>query len=305
MRLLPSHRLLKLLLAGAACFSTFLFTPSVANACSPGPDSEIMVGNLQLVENADLVFVGTLEKAVGQERFGKKILVKPTLLLKGAKLPKEAYIFGQFSDEFFDVGDEKIRVDARKSDPFDLYRPHAEVWEGGCVRQVFDKGMQLLLFFKRQDGELVQYDPIHSRSAEDVSSPESLWVQAVKIYADIIKLPKSEQHVALNAKMLELRKAASNDGGKILLADDIERQLAGCGPIAEFGGEGGKCSKSEWVYNYVNSAYRTQPNIVSVKNSPVGVGASWKWPSVIMIFLGLLAVALFIMNFRSREAPVT
>jgi hypothetical protein len=303
-RLLPGHRLPKLLFAGAACFSTCLFTPSVANACTPGPNSEIMVGNFQLVENADLVFVGTLEKAVGKEGFGQQILVKPTLLLKGKELPKEAYIFAQFSDEIFDVGDEKIRVDARKSDPFDLYRPHTEVWEGGCVRQVFDKGMQLVLFFKWQDGELVQYDPNHSRSAEDVSSLGSLWVQAVKIYADILKLPKSEQRVALNAKMLELQKAAWNDGEKLLLADDIERQLAGCGPIADFGREGGKCSKSEWVYNYVNSAYRTQPNIVSVKNSPVGVGASWKWPSVIMILLGLLAVALFIMNFRSRKALV-
>ena len=264
-----------------------------------------MVGNFQLVENADLVFIGTLEKALEKESFSQKILVKPTLLLKGNKLPKEAYIFAQFSDEIFDVGDEKFRFDARKSDPFDLYRPHAEVWGGGCVRQVFDKGMQLLLFFKWQDGELVQYDPIHSRSAEDVSSPESLWVQAVKIYADILKLPKSEQRVALNAKMLELRKAAWDDDGRLLLADDIERQLAGCGPIAEFGGEGGKCSKSEWVYNYVNTAYHTQPNIVSLKNSPTGVGASWKWPSIIMILLGLLAVALFIMNFRSRKALVT
>lgn len=263
-----------------------------------------MVGNLQLVENADLVLVGTLEKALEKQNFSQKILVKPTLLLKGNKLPKELYIFGQFSDEFFDIGNEKIRITARKSDPLDLHRPHAEVWEGGCVRQVFDKGMQLLLFFKWQDGELVRYDPIHSRSAEDVSSLESLWVKAVKIYARILELPKSERRAAMNAKMLELRETAWNDDGKRLLADDIERQLAGCRPASEFEIEPGKCSKVEWVYNYVNAVYRTPPNIVSAKSAPAGIGASWQWPSVIMSLLGLLAVLLFIANFRTRKFSV-
>jgi hypothetical protein len=301
-KFLQEHRLAKLLLAGAVHLSTCLFTPSVASACSPGPDSEIMTGNLELVERADIVFVGTLEKAVEEDEFRQKILVKPTLLLKGMELPKEAFISGQFSDKVLDLGDgKKIRVDARKSDPFDLYRPHTEVWEGGCDRKVFDKGMQLLLFFKWQDGELVQYDPIHSRSAEDVSSLESLWVQAVKIYADILKLPKSEQRAAMNAKMLELRQVAWNNDGKLLLADDIERQLAGCRPASQFDFGRGKCSKSEWVYNYVNAAYHTQPNIVSVKSAPVGIGADWKSPLVIISLLGMLALALFGMNFRSKR----
>jgi hypothetical protein len=94
---------------------------------------------------------------------------------------------------------------------------------GGCVRYLFDKGMQVLLFLHRQDGALTLAGYPFARTAEDVPS-DAPWVKAVRLYVEIAALPKGERRRALIAHRDQFRAAPSDPDSK-LLADDIDRQI--------------------------------------------------------------------------------
>lgn len=238
----------------AAC----VVTANPIFACSLSPDYKGPETNFELVQQADVIFVGTLVKSLGKDEFERSILVKPSLLLKGSMLPEAVKIRGYLSDRTLKIPDKEYRVVANSSEPFDLWRPHPEVWIGGCTRQSFNQGMQVVLLFTKNGDKLEWYDPPFTRSSEDVSGPNALWVQAIKTYVRIGRLSPEKQRAALRTEMLNLRKDSFGDRGRTLLADDIERHLAGVGPLSDFGYSAGTPNEARWLHNIVNETYHAR-----------------------------------------------
>lgn len=204
------------LLAPALALAAAL-AASPAGACSVVSTYRVPT-NLELAERADTIVLGTVERQEGEGgAFDTAVVVRPTLLLKGAELPAEVRLRGYLAK---DVGRQ-----ATRSDPSELHRVNPDALSGGCNRYVFEPGMQLVLFLKRDaKGELRPTLPPFARAAEDVPGPDSPWVKAVRLYAEIAALPAGQRRAALAARRAALR--ASADPDSALLAADIGRQLA-------------------------------------------------------------------------------
>ena len=173
--------------------------------------------SLELAERADLILLGTAEGEIpAEDDYGMgEVLIRPVELLKGESLPSELRIRGYLSD------DPGLVV---ASNPRDLFNPNPGALIGGCTRYIFERGMLLLLFFERDDeGRLQLASYPFARSAEDVPSRDSPWVQAVRLYVEISALPERERRAALIARRDALR--AQGNADSALLADDIDRQL--------------------------------------------------------------------------------
>ncbi len=201
--------LLALALAGAPAG-----TP--AAACSVVPGYRVPTA-LELAGQAEAIVLGTVERQEDEgSPFETEVVVRPTLLLKGAELPAEVRLRGYLA-----TGEGQA---ATRSDPRELFRVNPDALSGGCNRYVFERGMQLVLFLRRDGrGELRPSLPPFARAAEDVPGPESLWVRAVRLYADISALPAKQRRAALIARRDALR--ASGDPDSALLAADVDRQL--------------------------------------------------------------------------------
>lgn len=278
-------------------------TGTSAHACSLPEDYRGPETNFDLVQQADTILVGTLVKSVGDDEFERKILVQPTQLLKGPSLPKTVHILGFLSDRTVEIDGKEFELRVKKSEPLDLWRPHPEVWMGGCRRNVFEKGTQLLLFFKSDAGGLEWFSPPFTRSSEDVTDTNALWVRAVKIYAKIAQLPKSDQRPALISEMQTLRqKDAFGRNESALLADDIERALAGVGPVSGFDTGPESAKARMWADNITEQMYFSLPQPREIKESHDRP----KWPQAsIWIGLSLLVAsitAVGLMFIRRREA---
>jgi len=191
-----------------------LLPSAPAAACSMAPGYRVPT-SLELAERADTILLGTVESALpGPEHDLGQVIVRPTLLLKGSALPAEVKFRGYISNEW---------ARAIPSDSRDLKNPNPGALTGGCVRYVFDRSMLLLLFLERRDGVLVLAPYSFARSAEDVPSADSLWVRAVRFYAEVAALPVAERRRALVARRDQLR--AASDPESKLLAEDIDRQI--------------------------------------------------------------------------------
>jgi hypothetical protein len=287
----------------AVALTALTLVSGSALACSPAPDYKGPGTNFELVQEADTIFVGSLVRSLGKDWLDRKLLVKPTYLLKGPTLPKEVSIRGFLSDETIQLPDKSIRVRATKSSELDLWRPNPEVWIGGCSRQTFNRGMQVVLFFKQDAGQLRWLDPAFARSSEDVAGPNNLWVRAVKLYAQIGQLPLAEQKAALRTEMLKLRKDRFLKSENTLLADDIERQLAGVGPVSHFYIERSTADERRWIENIVNESYRGQVAIPIDVMSPPKPRSSWNplWVlGGIFFVVGGIVIATILRN-RARK----
>lgn len=191
-------------------------------AASPAPACSVVSTyrvptNFELVERAEAIVLGTVERQEGEgSAFDTEIVVRPTLLLKGAALPPEVRLRGYLAKGGGNF--------ATRSGPRELFRVNPDALTGGCNRYVFDKGMQLVLFLQRDDkGVLRPSLPPFARAAEDVPGPDSLWVKAVRLYVEIAALPAKQRRAAMTARRDALR--ASADPDSLLLADDIDRNL--------------------------------------------------------------------------------
>lgn len=262
--------------------------------------------NFELVQKADTILAGTLVQSVGNDEHDRKILVKPTLLLKGSNLPKMVYIRGYLSDRTYEMQGKKYRLIIKKSDPLDLWRPHPEVWQGGCWRQSFEKGSQLLLFFKKRDNRLEWFNPPLTRSSEDVTGSDSLWVRAVTTYVRIGQLPGPDQRPALVRELEALRKDISYErNGKSLLADDIERVLAGVGPTARFEPQPNTDKNTKWAFNISNASYLSLPEAIEINGRQAASRPQW---TIIATIFGLLFVigllcALVAISRKTKLSP--
>jgi hypothetical protein len=174
--------------------------------------------NLELAERAEAIVLGTVELQEGEGgAFETRVVVRPTLLLKGAVLPAEVRLSG-----FLATG----AVVVTSSDPRELHRVNPDALGGGCNRYIFRRGMQLVLFLRRDGrGELRPELPPFARAAEDVPSADAPWVKAVRLYAEVAALPAKRRRAALVARREALR--SSGDADAALVAADIDRQLRG------------------------------------------------------------------------------
>lgn len=286
--------------------ASFAFASNTASACSMAPDYNAPKTNFELVQQADTILTGTLVQSVGNDEYVRKILVKPTLLLKGSVLPKTAYIRGYLSDRTYEMQGKKYRLTIKNSDPLDLWRPHPEVWQGGCTRQSFEKGSQLLLFFNKRDNRLEWFNPPFTRSSEDVTGSDALWVRAVTTYVRISKLPGPDQRPALVRELEALRKDISYErNGKSLLADDIERVLAGVGPTARFEPQPNADKYTKWAFNISDASYLSVPEAVEINGRQAASRPQW---TIIATIFGLLFViglgfVLVVISRKTKLSP--
>ncbi|RYD44986.1 MAG: hypothetical protein EOP63_03385 [Sphingomonadales bacterium] len=201
------------LLAAVALFAA----PLPAFACSVAPGYHVPT-NLELVDDADLILLGTVTEgdfepdSTPEQMIG----VEPVAALKGTMPNAPIALPATIAAD----------ADAQLSNPYQLKDAHPQSLAGACVRYVFPRGSRVLFFLARQDGAWHPAGGPFSRWAEDVLTDDAPWLQAVRFYIDIAKLPEEDRAAALAARRDELG-ALGDDPVAQLIAADIDRQLAG------------------------------------------------------------------------------
>lgn len=202
-----------------------LAAPLPAIACSVAPGYRVPT-NMELVERADLILLGTVTAGdfESDSTDRQMIAVEPVAALKGAMPTAPVALPAMIATS------EAILL----SNPYELEEAHPQSFAGACVRYAFPRGSRILFFLDRQDGGWQPAGGPFSRWAEDVLTDDAPWLQAVRFYLDVAKLPEDERTAALTARRDELR-ALGDDPVAQLIAADIDRQLAG--PNAPLRGE--------------------------------------------------------------------
>ena len=199
--------------------------PLPALACSVAPGYRVPT-NMELVEEADLILLGTIAdgdfEPDGTER--PMIAVQPVAALKGAMPPAPIAIPAMITTD----------AAARLSNPYELEHAHSQSLAGACVRFIFLRGSRVLFFLDREDGAWRVAGGPFSRWAEDVLTDDAPWLQAVRLYVEVAKLPEADRTAALAARRDELA-AIEDDPVAQLIAADIARQMDG--PNAPLRGE--------------------------------------------------------------------
>lgn len=203
-------------LAALAC----LAAPFPAFACSVASDYRVPT-NLELVERADLILLGTVTAGdfAPDSSEEQMIAVEPVEALKGAMPTGPVALPAMIA-----TGAEML-----PSNPYELREAHPQSFAGACVRYVFPRGSRVLFFLDREDGRWREAGGPFSRWAEDVLTDDAPWLQLVRFYIGIAKLPEEERTAALIARRDELG-ALGDDPVAQLVAADIGRQLAGPNP---------------------------------------------------------------------------
>jgi hypothetical protein len=202
-----------IILAGLA----ILAAPIPAAACSVAPGYRVPT-NLELVERAELILIGTVTPGdVGPDSSERPMIaVEPVEALKGAMPTAPIALPAMIATD----------SEFQLSNPYELKEAHPQSFAGACTRYVFPRGSRILFFLDRQDGTWHEAGGPFSRWAEDVLTDDAPWLQAVRFYVDVAKLPEDGRIAALTARREELG-ALGDDPVAQLLAADIDRQLAG------------------------------------------------------------------------------
>jgi hypothetical protein len=215
-RLVPIAATLALALAAAP-----------AAACSVGADYR-MPTNLELAGHADTI---VLARVVGahQDEQGRQtaVVIRPLETIKGE--PQQGDIALQGMTLASD------RSGSRLSDPYEFVRPHEQAYAGACIRTVFPPGTTALFFLRvGHEGMWAPAGTAYSRWAEDVTDPQSPWVQLARLYTVAAALPREDRAPFLEDEREALLARAGHDDPTAplarLMADDIARQLAGPAP---------------------------------------------------------------------------
>ena len=203
-------------------------TSQSANACSVTDEYQVPT-NLELAAEADLILLAKVESGPTEisGRPDMAMTVTPVATLKG-QLPSGPLVLpGMIAEPRFAV----------LSSPLQLEEAHPLAYIGGCTRYMFVKGATVLFFLSPAEklykgevpaemkGRLVPAGGPFSRWAEDVLSDTSPWVRATRIYVAASALPQDQQKTMLVAERDKLRAAGDQDSK--VIADDIDRQLAG------------------------------------------------------------------------------
>lgn len=198
--------------------AALLSVSGAAQACSVVPGYQVPTA-LELTARADAIILARVgEHIPGTESYDLgRVVLEPETLIAGDTLPTGLTVSGYHSNEGWQ---------ARPSDPNDLRNANPDAFAGGCSRYVFDRGMLLLLFVTRQaDGSWDIIDSAFARTLEDVPNADALWVRAVRYYATVARLPRSERNALMRAEQRRLM--ATGDPQDALLAADIRRQIKG------------------------------------------------------------------------------
>lgn len=189
--------------------------PLSAHACSVAAGYRVPT-NMELVEGADLILLGTVTAGESDDAGQQMVAIEPVEALKGA-MPSAPIALPAM-----------IATDdtARLSNPYELEEAHPQSLAGACVRYIFPRGSRVLFFLDREDGDWQVSGGPFSRWAEDVLTDDAPWLQAVRFYAAVAKLPEAERAAALAARREELA-AIDDDPVAQLIAADIGRQLEG------------------------------------------------------------------------------
>lgn len=172
---------------------------------------------LELAERADAIILARVTKEIPnkEEEWKGQLSLLPETLIAGESLPTEIRIEGSFGDD---------RHQPTTSDPNELATANPDAFAGACNRYIFNRGMLLLLFLKKDSrGQLQVIDSAFARTLEDVPNAESLWVRAVRYYAMVVKLPTNARREAMNAERNRLRGTGNRQDA--ILAADIDRQM--------------------------------------------------------------------------------
>ena len=207
----------KLFLSLAAAVA--IAAPLPALACSPVAGYRVPT-NMELTAEADMILLAvitggtTMDAASDPDEM--RIDLRPVAVLKGdpAAAPTAlpvALASGRF---------------ALLSNPYDLENAHPLSFIGGCIRYMVPKGSRVLFFLDRRDNQWVPAGGPFSRWAEDALTNDAPWLAAVRFYLEVQALPEASRTAALVARRDALR-AKADDAVAQLLADDIDRQLAG------------------------------------------------------------------------------
>jgi hypothetical protein len=197
--------------------AALLAAPLPAFACSVAPGYRVPT-NLELVERADLILLGTVTDGdfAPDSTDEQMISVEPVAALKGAMPTGPVALPAMIAPA----------AEMQLSNPYELKDAHPQSLAGACVRYVFPRGSRVLFFLDRQDGNWREAGGPFSRWAEDVLTDDAPWLQAVRFYIDVAKLPDEERSAALTARRNELAELGDDPVAQ-LLAADIDRQLAG------------------------------------------------------------------------------
>lgn len=200
------------LLAAAA----LLVAPLPALACSVAPGYHVPT-NLELVERADLILLATVTGDFAPDgRPEPMIAVEPVEAFKGTMPNAPIALPAMIAAD----------GDIQLSNPYQLRDAHPQSLAGACVRYVFPRGSRILFFLDRQDGGWQPAGGPFSRWAEDALTDDAPWLQAVRFYIAVARLPEADRAAALTARRDELG-ALGDDPVAQLIAADIDRQLAG------------------------------------------------------------------------------
>ena len=193
-----------------------LSVAGTASACSMAEGYKVPMA-LELVQQADTIVLARVgDEIPSKEKFGMgELILKPEVLIAGTALPTELRIRGYYGD---------AKVQPTPSDPDELAKVNPDALTGGCNRYIFNRGMLLLLFVTHDAaGKPDIIDASFARTLEDVPSADSLWVRAVRYYAQVARLPHAERKKAMATEVARLRATGDREDG--LLANDIERQI--------------------------------------------------------------------------------
>ena len=208
------------LLAIATALSAVSLAPQQATACSVVDDYRVPT-NLQLVEQSSLIVrarvVGSVEKDNWLDR---ELIVEPIEALKG-ELPQ-----GQIAIVGSSITPEEDREFDVLSNPYELNAAHPQSYIGGCVRYMFPEGTTALFFLEQRDGKWHPAGGAFSRWGEDVIGDNTPWLDLARFYVGVPEEDAAERKALLEAERDRLR-AQSDDIVAQLMAEDIERQLAG------------------------------------------------------------------------------
>lgn len=180
-------------------------------ACSPMPGYRVP-GNLELVDQADLILLGRVEGAArSRDGWERRLRVRPVAALKGVKPGGTILVPGAIGRPI-------------RSDPYELEAAHPESYAGACNRYSFRQGGLVLFFLRRAGDQWHLSGGAFTRLAEDVSSADAPWTRLVRFYVRVLSLPEKERRAALVTERDRLR-AQPADRAAAVMAADIDRQL--------------------------------------------------------------------------------
>jgi hypothetical protein len=147
--------------------------PASAMACEPLPGYRSPT-NFELVQRAEVIALVRIESGDFRYRDEREpsVRVRPITFLKGTAASRDLGLPGL------------VGWEGKAVRPFvtSLSETHFSAFSGSCNRQIYPVGGLVLVFYARSEGRLAPISDPFSRSAEDVSGPDDLWVDAARHY---------------------------------------------------------------------------------------------------------------------------